>query len=101
MDPRSAPQPLPEAASAHRVRIVVDGATLEAVAGQTLAAVLAGQGIWTLRHHAVSREPRGPYCGMGVCFECEVEVDGAEGVRSCMVSVAQGMIVRTGARQGG
>jgi predicted molibdopterin-dependent oxidoreductase YjgC len=49
----------------------------------------------------VSGEPRAPYCMMGVCFECLVEVDGVPNVQACMTSVREGMTVRRqhGARQ--
>jgi D-hydroxyproline dehydrogenase subunit gamma len=75
--------------------ISVDGRRLTAVEGQSLAALLVAHGIWHFRRNPVSAEPRGPFCGMGVCFECELEVDGRPGVRSCLTPVSDGMRVRT------
>ncbi len=43
---------------------------------------------------SVSGEPRGPLCGMGICFECRVTIDGREHCRSCQVPAAEGMEVR-------
>ena len=39
----------------------------------------------------VSGEPRAPYCMMGVCFECLMEIDGAANQQACLVTVADGM----------
>jgi D-hydroxyproline dehydrogenase subunit gamma len=42
-------------------------------------------------------EPRAPLCGMGICFECRVTVDGRPHVRSCQTPCREGMEVRTDA----
>ncbi len=44
--------------------------------------------------HPITEEPRAPYCLMGVCFECLMEIDGKADVQSCLVAVHEGMIVR-------
>jgi sarcosine oxidase subunit alpha len=44
---------------------------------------------------SITGEPRGPLCGMGVCFECRVEVDNAKLVRACLVTCEDGMEIRT------
>ena len=67
---------------------------IEARAGDNLAAVLLNAGEQVLRHAAVSGPPRGPYCMMGVCFECLVEIDGRPGQQACMIAVRDGMDVR-------
>jgi hypothetical protein len=43
----------------------------------------------------VSGRPRGPVCGMGICFECRVTIDGAPGRRACLERVSPGMRVMT------
>ena len=75
-----------------RVNIVVDGATVQATAGDTLAATLANAGMPSLRR-SITGENRGPLCGMGVCQECRVIVDGVAHSRACMVEVREGMRV--------
>jgi predicted molibdopterin-dependent oxidoreductase YjgC len=65
------------------VAITVDGVRVETVAGMPLGAVL----------HA--RTPL-LFCGMGVCFDCLVTVDGRPGVRACMTPVRDGMDVVRG-----
>lgn len=77
----------------------VDGQQLEALTGQSLAAVLVQHGVWTFRRNPVSGDLRGPYCGMGICFECEVAVDGRNDVRACLTEVSSGMVVRTAASE--
>ena len=57
--------------------------------GQPLDALLAA-GVTIFRHTPVSGAPRAPYCMMGACFECLVEIDGV--VRqACMLEVSEGM----------
>ncbi|WP_326821001.1 (2Fe-2S)-binding protein [Streptosporangium sp. NBC_01756] len=81
--------------TAPRTRIVVDGNSVHAVDGISLAAVLVGERRWSLRRNPVGDDPRGPFCGMGVCFECEVTVDGRPGVRACITKIYDGMRVET------
>ena len=80
---------------AKRVRISVDGRTIEAEAGATLLAALWNAGLVSLRR-SVTGEARGALCGMGTCFECRVSVDGVPHRRACAEPVRDGMQVRTG-----
>ena len=63
-----------------------------AIEGETVAAALAAAGISALRRSR-SGEARGIFCGMGVCFECLVTVDGRPAQRACMTKVRDGMSV--------
>ena len=74
--------------------VEVDGEPIPAFAGESVATVLLAPGRRTFRHtdHGA---PRGLYCGMGVCFDCLVTVDGVENVRACMTPVADGMVIAT------
>ena len=78
------------------VEIEVDGARVEAFPGESLAAALLAAGVRAFRR-TPSGEPRGPFCNMGVCFECVVTVDGEPGVRACATAVRAGMRVELGA----
>lgn len=71
-----------------------EGRQLAAAEGETLAAALLLSGISTFRNTVTSGTPRGPYCMMGVCFECLVEIDGRPNQQACMVVVRDGMNVR-------
>lgn len=78
-----------------RVAIHLDGALLSVVAGTNLAAALANHGARALLR-SVRGEPRGVLCGMGVCFECRVTLDGRAHVRACVVVCREGLRVETG-----
>ncbi|MGV9844421.1 (2Fe-2S)-binding protein [Streptomyces fungicidicus] len=75
--------------------IVVDGERLSFVEGQTVAAALVAAGRVAWRTTRVGRRPRGVFCGIGVCFDCLVTIDGARGQRACLVPARPGMTVTT------
>jgi predicted molibdopterin-dependent oxidoreductase YjgC len=77
------------------VSLSIDGAACIGHTGDSVAALLLETGHAACRKSAVSGEPRGPYCMMGVCFECLVEIDGVANRQACMVQIAEGMEVRT------
>ncbi|MEZ0577493.1 (2Fe-2S)-binding protein [Nocardioides sp. MH1] len=72
------------------VTLTFEGRSLEGVRGQTVAVVLLAHGTRSWRTSAVAREPRGAFCGIGVCFECVVTVDGERDVRACLRRVEGG-----------
>ncbi len=74
------------------IRIFVNGAVREVPVGVSLAAALLNAGHATFRR-SVGGEARGPICGMGVCFECRVTLDGVIGRRACLEPVREGMQV--------
>jgi sarcosine oxidase subunit alpha len=77
----------------NQVTLTVNGTPVLVPSGATVAValVLAGQACRT----SVSGEPRGPLCGMGICFECRVAIDGIPHRRSCQVLCEQGMEVNS------
>ena len=68
---------------ARKVTITFDGEVISGYAGESLAACLTAAGKFTLRR-TKSGKARGLYCGMGVCSECLVTVDGRQNQRACM-----------------
>jgi predicted molibdopterin-dependent oxidoreductase YjgC len=72
--------------------VIVDGEPVEAFEGETVAAVLLARGEVATRT-TVKGEPRGVFCGMGVCFDCLVVVDGVPNTRACMTWVREGLQV--------
>jgi predicted molibdopterin-dependent oxidoreductase YjgC len=76
------------------ISIIVDGEELQALPGDTIASALYAQG---KRAWRVSRsgDARGLFCGIGLCFDCLVTVDGKPNQRACVTPVAQGMQVAT------
>ena len=71
------------------VAIHVDGVAHTARAGDTVAAALLAAGIVACRTTPVGGAPRGPYCLMGVCFECLVTIDGQPNRQGCLVDVSR------------
>jgi D-hydroxyproline dehydrogenase subunit gamma len=82
----------PELERGPRVEIVLDGEPVEAYEGETIAAVLLAQGEIATRT-TVKGEPRGVFCGMGVCYDCLVVVDDVPNTRACMTWVRERMVV--------
>ena len=76
------------------VTISVNGKTVSVPPGTILAAAVAQAGVSSF-HSSIHGEPRGPLCGMGVCFECSVTINGKVHSRSCLTLCEEGMEVRT------
>lgn len=77
------------------VRFVFDGREVTAEAGQSIAAALLADGVRSWRTTRVEGAPRGLFCGIGVCFDCLVEVNGKPGVRACLTEVRENDRVAT------
>ncbi|WP_213766878.1 FAD-dependent oxidoreductase [Caballeronia sp. dw_19] len=80
----------------HTIPIQFDGETLHARPGETLAATLIAHGVQQFRT-TVSGQPRGVFCGMGVCQDCLVEIDGVANRRACMTKIEKPITVQRGA----
>lgn len=83
------------AAQAPHITLYLDGQPLRVPANANLAAALMTHGLRAFRHNPAGGAPRAPYCMMGACFECLVEVDGIPNTQSCLTRVRDGMRVRT------
>jgi hypothetical protein len=73
--------------------ISYEGETLAVTDGQTIAAALIASGRTGWRQTRVRGESRGFFCGIGVCFECLVTVNGTRSVRACLVTAEPGDVV--------
>ena len=76
------------------VTLVVNGVSVEMPAGSMVSAAILKLGTHAFRR-SVTGEPRGPLCGMGICFECRVVINGETHCRSCQTVCKDGMDVRT------
>jgi D-hydroxyproline dehydrogenase subunit gamma len=76
------------------MEIKINGRSVTVADGSSVAAAifLAGE---TRFRTSVSGEPRAALCGMGICFECRVTIDGEPHVRSCQVRARDGMAIET------
>ena len=73
------------------VSVTVDGRDIQAYEGESVLAVLWAAGAHALHTTARTHAPRGFFCGMGVCFDCLVTIDGTINVRACLEPVRAGM----------
>lgn len=74
----------------NRVPVLFDGRVLELREGENLAAELLASGVMPFRKTPVSGAPRNPFCMMGACFDCLVEIDGVSR-QACMTLVRADM----------
>lgn len=72
-----------------------NGEPIAAFEGETIAAALLAAGRRTLRTTPVTGTARGVFCGMGICFDCLVVIDGEPSRRACMIFAREGMRVET------
>lgn len=77
-----------------QVTVTVNGRTITLPAGAMASAAVAAAGESGCRK-SVTGERRGPLCGMGICFECRVTIDGARHQRSCRRVCRPGMEIET------
>ncbi|MDN3496695.1 (2Fe-2S)-binding protein [Planococcus sp. APC 4015] len=75
-----------------RVEVLIDGRPAEAYEGESVAAaVMADRGLGLRVTDRGDR--RGFYCGMGVCFDCVMVIDGVPQTRTCVTWVREGMTI--------
>lgn len=83
------------------VAITVEGMPVSARAGDTVAAAMLAAGFIYSRTTPQSGSRRGPFCMMGTCFECLVQIDGVANQQACQTTVREGMTIlrQQGARE--
>jgi predicted molibdopterin-dependent oxidoreductase YjgC len=86
---------LPEIQRGIKIKITVDGKPVDAYDGETVATALLSAGISTFHLSHSHKQPRGIYCGMGICYECLVTINGVHAQRACVTPVLDGMQIET------
>lgn len=81
-------------ASEQRVRVTIDARTVEVDAGTLVVAALALAGLRGTRT-SVSGQPRAALCGMGMCQECRVTIDGRAHALACQTVCRDGQVIQT------
>jgi D-hydroxyproline dehydrogenase subunit gamma len=76
-----------------QLRVTVNGTSVTVTAGATVAVAMAIAG--DACRTSVTGEPRGPLCGMGVCFECRAIINGKPHSRTCQTLCEAGMEINT------
>ena len=96
----TAPRRTLRRAEPSRVTIVLDGETYEAMEGETLLSLMLVERGHVLRHTERQGRRRGMFCGMGVCMDCLVEIEGVGLVNACQTLVREGMVCRIQRNEG-
>ena len=78
-----------------KIKIKINGKETNASQGDTVLASLVASGHKILKKSRKRHENRGPLCGMGVCYECQVSINGGPKQRACMAEVEDGMVILT------
>ena len=71
------------------ISFTFNGDSYEGAQGQSIAAALMASGVRELRTTRFHNEPRLIFCGIGVCFDCVVVVNGVANQRACLVEIQQ------------
>lgn len=77
----------------NEVTLTVNGLPVSVRNGATVAVAVAVAGVPC--RNSVTGQPRSAFCGMGICYECRVTIDGKHHCRSCQILSQPGMDVRT------
>jgi aerobic-type carbon monoxide dehydrogenase small subunit (CoxS/CutS family) len=81
--------------SQFNIEFTFDGEKIDAITGQSVAAALLAANQRTLRKTRFNNNYRGVFCGIGVCFDCLVVIDGITNQRACLIEAKPGMKVQT------
>ena len=78
-----------------KITFTFNGQDVSCESGQSIAAALIANGNRELRSTRLGDKPRSIFCGIGVCFDCVVVIDGVANQRSCVIAAKQGMKVES------
>jgi hypothetical protein len=81
--------------SQFNIEFTFDGESISAIGGQSVAAALLAANQRALRKTRFNNNERGVFCGIGVCFDCLVVIDGITNQRACLIEARPGMKVQT------
>ena len=76
------------------LELTINGVNVSVKEDTTVAAAILISGVAAFRH-SVTGQPRAPLCGMGICYECRVTINGEPHARSCQIVCRPGMQVTT------
>jgi aerobic-type carbon monoxide dehydrogenase small subunit (CoxS/CutS family) len=76
------------------IEVTLNGNKIKAFEGETVATMMMAENMVAMRT-TPEGQPRGIYCGMGVCFDCLVVVDDIANTRACMTWLKSGMKIET------
>ena len=73
------------------MKVFVNGAEIEATESENVGTFLLKRRQQGLRKTRFEDNPRGMFCGIGVCFDCIVTIDGIANQRACITQLREGM----------
>ncbi len=76
------------------VTIFIEDRPIRVPANDTVAAALLTEGMTYFRTMPTDNTRRAPFCMMGACFECLVEIDGVSNQQACQTRVRDGMTIK-------
>ncbi len=76
------------------IEVTLNGNKIKGFEGETVATLMMAENMVAMRT-TTEGQPRGIYCGMGVCFDCLVVVDDVANTRACMTWLKPGMKIET------
>ena len=77
------------------IKVILNGETIETIDGQSVGAFLLEQGTRITRNTRFNKLPRGMFCGIGLCFDCLITINGIPNQRACVTGVEDGMAIAT------
>ena len=77
------------------IRVALDGVAISAVEGQSVGALLLENNQRSTRDTRFHEQPRGMFCGIGICFDCLITINGVMNQRACVTNVEDGMSIET------
>jgi predicted molibdopterin-dependent oxidoreductase YjgC len=80
------------------IEVTINGLKVQAFEGELVSTVLQAEGITTLARKHKTGQPSGLYCGMGICYECLVTINGTSNLRACQTVAADQMVIETAAQ---
>lgn len=78
-----------------RITFFFNGITIDCEEGQSIAAALLQREVRELRSTRFGAEPRSIFCGIGICFDCVVVIDGIANQRACLIEAKPGMRIES------
>jgi aerobic-type carbon monoxide dehydrogenase small subunit (CoxS/CutS family) len=77
------------------ISFTFNGSTIECEVGQSIASALINDNQRELRRTRFGNEPRSIFCGIGICFDCVVVINGVANQRSCLIEAQDGMNIES------
>ncbi len=78
-----------------QISFTFNGVAVQCEVGQSIAAAVIDSGTLALRKTRFGDEPRSIFCGIGICFDCVVVIDGVANQRSCLIEAKADMNIES------